>query len=130
MKTLIVAGAALAVLAAPALADDQHIAKRTRMDREVQIRGFAEFDAHCRLKHVQTITVVDVPSHGRIEIRPGKVTIGDNWVGSKACNGTQLDGVRVWYVPEAGWRGTDRFTFDVGYLDHRNVRADVEVAVE
>ncbi len=111
-------------------ADDLVLTRRTTTGREVLVRGFAEFDAQCRLKHVQSITVVDAPLHGRVETRPGQVVIGDNWVGSKDCGGTKLPGVRVFYVPATGYTGTDRFTFDVGYLSQRTVRATVDVTVQ
>ena len=113
-----------------AAGDEEHLDKRTRAGREVQIRGFAEFDGECRLKHVQAITVVDAPSSGRVETRPGDVTIGGNWVGNKDCSGTVLKGVRVWYLPNPGFTGRDHFTFDVTYLSQRTVRATVDVTVE
>ena len=112
----------------PASADEV-LARKTAPGREVLVRGFAEFDGDCRLKHVQTIRVTEAPAHGRVEQRPGVVTIGDNWVGSKACTGTKLDGVQVFYIPEEGYVGADRFAIDVEYLSHRTVHAKVDVTV-
>ena len=87
------------------------------------MRGFAEFDGDCKLKRMQTVTIVDAPAHGRVERRPGVVTIGDNWVGNKACTGTKLDGVQVFYIPDDGYVGADRFAIDIEYLSHRTVHA-------
>ena len=112
----------------PASADEV-LARKTAAGREVLVRGFAEFGADCRLKHVQTITVIDAPAHGRVEQRRGVVTIGENWVGDKSCAGTRLDGVQVFYIPDDGYVGSDRFSFDVGYASHRTVRAKVDVDV-
>ena len=56
--------------------------KRTRAGQEVLLRGFAEFDAQCRLRHVQTIVVARAPTGGNVETRPGDVVIGPNWVGA------------------------------------------------
>ena len=105
------------------------VKKTTVAGKEVLLRGFAEFDAACNLKHVQTIAVATRPGHGQVETRPGDVVIGPNWVGGGHCEGTTLHGVNVYYVPAPGFTGTDRFSLDVGYSSGRNVRAEVEVAV-
>jgi|GEM_PF-2313749 len=108
---------------------DEALARRTAPGREVLVRGFAEFDGDCKLNHVQTIQVVEAPAHGRVVQRPGVVTVGENWVGSKSCAGTKLDGVQVFYIPQEGFTGSDRFAMAVEYLSHRVVRAKVDVAV-
>ncbi len=114
----------------PALADEPLVVrKQTRVGQEVVVRGFAEFDAQCRLKNVQRIAVASAPSGGSVEMRPGDVVIGPNWVGSGQCAGTTLRGVQVVYVPAPRFTGTDRFSLDVGYSMGRTVRADVEVKV-
>lgn len=113
-----------------ALADEPLVVrKQTRAGREVLVRGFAEFDEQCRLRNVQRIAVVSAPSGGSVEMRPGDVVIGPNWVGSGQCSGTTLRGVQVVYVPAPGFTGTDRFSLDVAYSMGRTVRADVEVKV-
>ena len=94
------------------------------------IRGFAEFDEGCKLRYVQKITIVDAPANGRVDQRPGEVTIGENWVGKKSCAGTRLNGVKVYYTPNQGFTGTEHFSFDVTYARFRTVRANVEVKVE
>lgn len=119
-----------AIATVTAHAEDQAIERRTMAGQAVLVRGFAEFGGDCTLRHVQTITIVAPPANGRVETRPGDVTIGDNWVGNKNCAGTTLAGVRVWYVPAAGFTGVDRFSFDVRYQSGRTVRATVEVRVE
>jgi len=105
------------------------VKKRTRAGQEVLLRGFAEFDGQCRLKHVQNIVVARAPTGGSVETRPGDVVIGPNWVGTGQCQGTTLRGVQVFYVPAPGFTGTDRFALDVGYSEGRTVRAEVEVEV-
>jgi hypothetical protein len=131
MKRRAVIACVIALAAGATYADEPPIkvARRTEPGREVLIRGFAEFHGNCTLRRVQTITVVDAPAHGRVETRPGVVTIGPNWVGNGACEGTKLDGVQVFYVPAAGYTGSDRFSFDVGYQSNRKVRAEVEVSI-
>ena len=93
------------------------------------MRGFAEFDSRCTLKHVQRIVVASAPSHGTVETRPGDVVVGPNWVGAARCEGKTLRGVQVFYVPTPGFTGTDHFMLDVGYSRGVTVRADVEVEV-
>lgn len=109
---------------------DESFTKKTTPGREVLIRGFAEFDANCQLRNVQTITVVELPAHGRVEQRSGTVTIGDNWVGNKSCVGAKLEGVQVFYVPNGGFAGRDHFTMDVRYASHRIVHANVDIFVD
>ncbi len=120
---------AIATMQPPAAADES-LSRKTRAGREVLVRGFAEFGADCKLRHVQTVTVVTPPVNGRIEQRPGEVTIGDNWVGDKSCAGARLEGLRVYYVPNTGFAGSDRFAFDVEYANHRTVHAQVDIAVD
>ena len=105
------------------------VEKRTRAGQEVLLRGFAEFDGQCRLKHVQNIVVARAPTGGSVETRPGDVVIGPNWVGAGQCQGMTLRGVQVFYLPAPGFTGTDRFALDVGYSEGRTVRAEVEVEV-
>ena len=105
------------------------VKKRTRAGQEVLLRGFAEFDGQCRLKHVQNIVVARAPTGGSVETRPGDVVIGPNWVGAGQCQGMMLRGVQVFYLPAPGFTGTDRFALDVGYSEGRTVRAEVEVEV-
>ena len=124
----ILAFAAVVAMDRPAAADEA-LSRKTAAGREVLVRGFAEFGADCKLRHVQTVTVADAPLHGRIEQRPGVVTIGENWVGNKSCAGTKLDGVQVFYVPQDGFEGNDRFTIDVRYASHKTVHAKVDVMV-
>ena len=103
--------------------------KETRVGQPVLVRGFAEFDSFCRLKHVQRIAVASAPSHGTVETRPGDVVVGPNWVGAARCEGTKLRGVQVFYLPARDFTGTDHFLLDVGYSRGVTVRADVEVQV-
>jgi len=129
MKTI--AAFLLAGLLGAAVADEAPIQVRrtTEPGREVLIRGFAEFNGNCTLRHVQAITVVTPPANGRIETRPGEVTIGPNWVGSGACEGKKLQGVRVFYVPNEGFSGSDKLLLEIGYQSNRKVRAEVDVLV-
>ena len=122
--------AALALVATVASAEPPLFLKRqVAAGQEVLVRGFAEFGADCVLKRVQTVAVALPPSGGRIDVRPGNVVIGSNWVGGGHCEGTTLPGVKVFYVPAAGFTGTDRFSLDIGYSVKRVVRAEVEVVV-
>ena len=105
------------------------VRKETRVGEPVMVRGFAEFDSACRLKHVQRIVVAKAPAHGTVETRPGDVVVGANWVGAARCEGTKLRGVEVFCLPAPGFTGTDHFLLDVGYSRGVTVRADVEVEV-
>jgi hypothetical protein len=123
---------ALILAGSGALAADESplvVKRSTRAGQEVRIRGFAEFDAQCQRRDVPRIAVAAEPGRGRVEMRPGDVAIGANWVGVTSCAGTTLPGVNVFYVPAAGFTGTDRFKLVVGYTGGRTVHADIEVVV-
>jgi hypothetical protein len=126
IAAVVVASAGLA--AAATAAEPLLVKRQTVAGKEVLVRGFAEFDSQCRLVRVQTIGVATPPRSGTVETRPGPVVIGPNWVGGGNCVGTTLQGVNVYYVPAAGFTGSDRFSLDVGYT-RRNLRAEVEVTV-
>lgn len=121
---------AAGVAGAHAAGQEIQLQRKTQAGREVAIRGFAEFDGNCRLRNVQRITVVQPPMHGTVEIRPAVVTIEKNWVGSTNCEGTKLDGVRLYYKPADDFVGTEHFSFDVDYMRLGRVRAEVDVVVE
>jgi hypothetical protein len=120
---------AILTIAAQAAEPALFLKRQAVAGQEVLVRGFAEFDATCKLKRVQVVAIVLPPSGGRVDVRPGDVVIGPNWVGGGHCEGTTLPGVKVFYVPAAGFTGTDRFSLDIGYSGKRTVRADVEVVV-
>jgi hypothetical protein len=121
---LLVSNAAFAADSSPLV-----VKRSTRAGHEVRIRGFAEFDAQCQRRDVPRIAVAAEPGRGRVEMRPGDVDIGANWVGVTSCAGVTLPGVNVFYVPAAGFTGTDRFKLDVSYSGGRTVHADIEVVV-
>ena len=106
------------------------VKKRTRAGQEVLLRGFAEFDAQCRLKHVPTHRRRPCADRrqrrdasGRRRHRP---ELGRR---RPVRRERRCRGVQVFYVPAPGFVGTDRFALDVGYSAGRTVRADVEVEV-
>jgi hypothetical protein len=115
--------------AALAAESDRKIVRQTKVGREVELRGFIEYDGQCKPRNIPTITIVDAPAHGTVEQRPGVVTIGDNWVGNQNCAGTRLDGIQVYYKPADGFAGTDHLSFDVAYQRHPRVHAVVDVEV-
>ena len=119
---------ALAIGTAGAAEPPTIVKRQTVAGKDVLVRGFAEFDASCNLVRVQTVAVVAAPQNGKVETRPGPVVVGTNWVGGGHCEGTTLQGVNVFYVPAPGYRGSDRFSLDIGYT-RRTLRVEVEVEV-
>jgi hypothetical protein len=115
--------------AALAAESDRKIVRQTKVGREVELRGFVEYDGRCKPRNVPTITIVDAPAHGTVEQRPGVVTIGDNWVGNQTCAGTKLDRIKVYYKPADGFTGTDHLSFDVAYQRYPLTHAVVDVEV-
>ena len=91
-RFVVAAGLGVAAAQAPPLV----VKRSTRAGHEVLVRGFAEFDASCKLKRVQTHHRRRVPpTGGSVETRPGDVVIGPNWVGAADCQGKTLRGVNV-----------------------------------
>lgn len=125
----LVALAALSTVQRSAVADES-LSRQTDAGHEVLIRGFAEFDGDCRGRAAERIRIVDAPSRGRIEQRLGKLTLDPARVDGRSCAAATLDAVLVYYVPDDGFVGRDRFAFDVDYPSRKSLHAKVDVAVD
>jgi hypothetical protein len=112
----LLAGTMLASTGA-ALADGPPIAKTTPAGQPVEVRKEATFVSKgtCEGK-IPTIDFSPAPAHGKIDIRPARVFIS---AGSSAthrdCEGREIDGGAIWYIPAAGFHGVDTFSYTVNY---------------
>jgi hypothetical protein len=75
------------------------------------------------------IEILTSPAHGTASLRPGPSTVRNIREGEPDCTGHVFLGLAVWYVPEPGFRGTDRFDYlivGLSALSHDTVIVEVK----
>jgi hypothetical protein len=63
----------------------------------------------CQMRFVPNISVVQSPTHGRLDIREGEFKIASRDAGP--CMGQSINGAQVFYVPNADFKGRDVFSY-------------------
>lgn len=116
--------ALLAALALPVVAHAQkstpqeHTWRRsTTAGQEVRIFTYVQHRSDCTQGPDPAITIHTKPAHGTATVRPGTVTIGPSRFGAVDCSGRSLSGLGIWFVPEAGFSGTDQFDYEVQFTN-------------
>jgi len=117
-----------AKLIAPA-SEDAVVTKRVKSTQEVGIRSHAQWDSQCQAKGVPWASMVKAPTSGKVEFRKETATITGSDFGQVRCDGTRIDGIRIYYVPEPGFKGTVDFMYDV-QMNLGQVRQPVKIIVE
>ena len=121
----------IALPTAFAAADTISTVRRTQAGTEVLLRTHARWDGQCNSVGLATIEMVDPPTKGRIDIRKGEVTVGANLVGNTPCKGQRMPGILVYFLPDAGFRGIERFRYRVRYgSGYPPINVNNEVTVE
>lgn len=116
MKSFAILLIAFALLVAPvraANAPDHTIARTTDAGREVRISTYVQFSGQCTSTGDPRIEVKGKPAHGSVTLRSTSIVVTRSSSGD--CLGYTLPGLAVWYTPEAGFQGSDRFDYDVYY---------------
>lgn len=103
----IVALTALALLAA--LQGAAAAEFETKAGVEIRTVNRAIFDASCRATGWPVFSVVTPPAQGALDIRRAPLTL-KTAVDHKNCIGATVEGLAVFYRPNPGFRGVDRFT--------------------
>jgi hypothetical protein len=98
------------------------------MDESVQLASHAEWDRSCRARATPSVTIVQPPQHGHIEVAERDFVITRARV-SSTCIGQTTHGNVVTYVPDRGYRGTDRMAYRVT-SPYADVVHSAEVAVQ
>ncbi len=85
---------------------------RTNSDGlEVRIFSHTTFDAKCEVKRPPKIDILSPPSHGSAYVCPEVVKIDGKSPTGIDCIGHVIHGLAVWYAPDAGFHGSDRFVY-------------------
>ncbi len=113
---LIVWTALLAPGAARADTAPAHTLRRsTAVDTDVRINTYVQYRARgCAAEGGPRIELRTKPAHGTVSLRASSVVISESPTGE--CAGSTLPGLAVWYTPQPGYSGQDRFEYDVFYV--------------
>jgi hypothetical protein len=83
---------------------------------EQKIRYFHSIKPDCSSTGTVTVRVIDPPANGRIEIRQGfDFPLFGSTNPRSACRMQRVPTTQVWYVPNPGFGGADRATFEAVY---------------
>ena len=85
----------------------------TSPGQEVRIITYTQHHNDCSAMEAPGTTLSARPMHGTVSIRPDSVVTGPSRFGSRDCSGKLLPGLGVFYLPEPGYQGVDRFAVDV-----------------
>lgn len=100
--------AILASAASPALAAAFTVT--TFAGAPVRLGSHATWDASCQGTPAR-VEIVEPPQHGRLSSREEAITINRVDYGSRRCLGHTVEGRAVYYEPQPGFVGTDRFYY-------------------
>ncbi len=123
MKRTIIAAAigavALCGAARPASAQigetDRMIQRQTTAGQAVRIWPYVKLNHRCQQNGTPQISLLTPPAHGSIEQRSEEVAITTVLPGGNDCRGKSAPGIAVWYTPAAGFKGQERFDYQVTY---------------
>jgi hypothetical protein len=130
MKSPAILLTAFALLAAPVLAEnapDDTFVRTTDAGHEVRISAYVQYSNNCTSAGDPHIEVKGKPAHGSVTVRSASIVVTRSRSGN--CLGYTLPGLEVWYTPEAGFQGSDRFDYDVYYTKNM-VHEAATVAVQ
>ena len=71
--------------------------------------------ADCSPVNDVRITVLTPPAHGSVTTRPDTVIAGASRFGAADCSGRPVAGMGVYYLPQPGFHGADRFDYDASF---------------
>jgi hypothetical protein len=104
---------------------EQTISRTTQSGRPVNIFTYAAWHQDCSPDVPPQIVVRTQPEHGTVRIEPRDSEVRFVREGGPDCTGHIIPGTRVIYVPQPGYRGPDRFEYDV--LEMRTSRHDTAI---
>jgi hypothetical protein len=116
-RALVLAFTIVASANVPASAQDTPHVIRSDASRsvvsgdEVRIFSHTTFDAKCEVKRPPKIDILSPPSHGSAYVCPEVVKIDGKSPTGIDCIGHVIHGLAVWYAPDAGFHGSDRFVY-------------------
>jgi hypothetical protein len=110
-KFFLYASAALALCGCQASGSSSTLAVPVNTEREIDHFIFANPD--CSSLGATTIRVIEQPANGRMEIRQGSDFPNFPTSNQRSvCNSRRVASTQVWYIPNAGFSGTDTARVD------------------
>ena len=110
---LIAAMAISGVLAGRAITDSKTWTVRTKAGQEIVAHRYLAVGKHCAPDTPPPITITEPPASGTVTIRHEQAKITNMRQGDVACVGRLGEAVVIYYLPNQGFVGTDRFSYDV-----------------
>lgn len=105
---------ALSLVALRAQAEEPTALNRhTPAGQEVRVGNYGHWSANCNSGAVPKATVLRQPEHGRVDMREGLFKATHILIGNSQCEGTTLNGRLIYYIPDPGFKGTDRLLYEV-----------------
>lgn len=99
-------------------------------DAEVRAKHYRDVAADCSNLGYANVAIVTPPRAGRIDLRrEGAIPTFPKDNPRAKCNARPVDGVGVYYRPDATNAGTDRFTIEVIWADGGRWTEDFTVQV-
>lgn len=96
----------------PMAAPSEVYQRSTTSGTAVLIASHAEWDHSCRSREVPTVTIVQPPKHGHMQIAEGDFVISRARA-STVCIGQTTHGNNVTYVPDVDFHGIDHLVYQV-----------------
>jgi len=90
---------------------EKHIQSHAAVGQTVRVRGHVNYDQHCSAVIPTTISIVQAPQHGTLDVRDENVRSTDPELGhGSKCAGVQGSGKGVYYTRTS--QGADSFAYD------------------
>jgi hypothetical protein len=91
----------------------------TSASREVRVFTYADWRSDCSPREPPRVTIEIAPSHGTVTMRPGDSVVRE--FRQTDCTGHTIPGTAVFYLPEPGFHGSDRFKLVVALRNRTQV---------
>ncbi len=114
-----------ALAQAPVMQRDQTLHRTVDAGGELRVITYVDFHRDCKQMPPPNVVLRTPPAHGTVSLRPGPFSPTSISEGASDCRGQTYPGIGVWYVPEPGFHGTDRFDWDV--MRERSVSRDTAI---
>ena len=94
-------------------ATERTVHRNTLGGREVHILTYTKHHRDCGQGSQPIVTILTQPAHGSVSVRTNSVVAGHSRFSSPDCSGQTYEGQGIWYVPAAGFSGSDKFDYTV-----------------
>lgn len=100
-------------LAQERLGREQVFHRHGKPGERVRIFTYTRFASDCRPLSPPSVRIAVQPAHGAVVTEPASTEVRVLTEGAADCTGRTIEGIGVFYEPAPGFRGADRFEYDV-----------------